>query len=158
MLTKSLIYPIAAVTGIVFRRWTEKLEWTRWTLAWEKRVLTLPPHPKQHTRQTGEDLGRSEQSRPMALLLQWAPRAKRAVEHLWALSRRPSRFELSMPRAEQRILKLLHLPWLRVTSPAPISPPRMWSWKGCPCRALQPTEPAGTDEGSSVPGGSQRAG
>lgn len=42
MLTKSLIYPIAAVTGISFWRRTEKLEWTRCTLAWEKRGLAPP--------------------------------------------------------------------------------------------------------------------
>lgn len=42
MLTKSLIYPIAAVTSISFWRRTEKLEWTRWTLAWEKRGLAPP--------------------------------------------------------------------------------------------------------------------
>lgn len=29
MLTKSLIYPIAAVTSTSFWRWTEKLEWMR---------------------------------------------------------------------------------------------------------------------------------
>ena len=52
MLTKSLIYPIAAVTGISFWRWTEKLEWTRWTLAWEKTGMALPPLPKLNARQS----------------------------------------------------------------------------------------------------------
>lgn len=45
MLTRSLIYPIAAVTGVSFGRWTKKLEWMRWTLAWEKSGLVLPPLP-----------------------------------------------------------------------------------------------------------------
>lgn len=64
MLTKSLSYPIAAVTSTSFWRWTEKLEWMRWSLAWEKRGLALPLLPKQHARHSWEDAGGSEQNCP----------------------------------------------------------------------------------------------
>lgn len=82
MLTKSLIYPIAAVTSTSFWRWTEKLEWMKWTLAWEKRGLAVPLLPKQHARHSWGNPGWGQSKTvPTALLLLQLP-WPRGVKHL----------------------------------------------------------------------------
>lgn len=78
MLTKSLIYPIAAVTSTSFWRWTEKLEWMRWTLAWEKRGWLCHCFLRSMQGTAGNTQGGQSKTVPTALLLLAAPMAQRS--------------------------------------------------------------------------------
>lgn len=131
MLTKSLIYPIAAVTSSSFWRWTEKLEWMRWTL----RSLALPLLPKQRARHSWEDPG-GDQSKtaPTALLGLAAPMAQ-GCETPHAPRHRAG--DLPSELNEQSRARQSSCTSHGSSSPLPnVFFSGMCLWKGCPCWTL----------------------